>query len=72
MPLINSCNKNERYFLDSGSYNDEMNYFYNKIMTVRRVRPRGDIYVEEDKHTSRGNFHNGWIWDSSWLRKVDI
>lgn len=75
MPLIISSNKYDRKFKSCDSYNDEMDSFYNKIMTVREIRATingNDIYVEEDKHTNRGNCLNGWVWNNTWVRKVDI
>lgn len=75
IPLISSSNKYDRKFQSCSSYNDEMDYFYNKIMTVREVRNTSignDIYVEEDKHTNRGNWLKGWVWNNTWLRKIGI
>lgn len=73
IPLIRSSNKYDSKFQSCASYNGEMDYFYNKIMTVREVRSNGnDIYVEEDKHTNRGNLLKGWVWNNTWLREVDI
>lgn len=75
IPLISSSNKYDSKFQSCASYNDEMDSFYNKIMTVREIRASGngnDIYVEEDKHENRGNCLKGWIWNNTWLRKIDI